>query len=66
MMGVAREQEVRVDPGIDLLEQGGAIPAAGGSILDSKAVLYGGIGAAGVVTGLILSQDDDPVSPAAP
>src|SRR5207245_7881786 len=34
-------------------KKGGAIPAAGGSILDSKAVLYGGIGAAGVLTGLI-------------
>jgi len=47
-------------------KKGGAIPAAGGSILDSKAVLYGGIGAAGVLTGLILSQGDEPVSPAAP
>ncbi len=47
-------------------KKGGAIPAAGGSILDSKAVLYGGIGAAGVLTGLILSQGDEPVSPAKP
>jgi hypothetical protein len=46
--------------------KGGALPAAGGSILDSKAALYGGIGVAGALTGFVLSQGDEPVSPAKP
>lgn len=47
-------------------KKAGAVPAAGGSILDSRPVLYGGIGAAGVLTVLILREGDEPVSPAAP
>jgi hypothetical protein len=47
-------------------KKAGALPAAGGSILDSRPVLYGGIGVAAVLTGLILSKGDEPVSPAAP
>jgi hypothetical protein len=47
-------------------KKGGAIPAAGGSILDSKAAMLGGIGVAGALTGWVLSQGDNPVSPSAP
>lgn len=47
-------------------KKGGALPAAGGSILDSTAALYGGIAVAGVLTGFILAQGDEPVSPSKP
>lgn len=42
---------------------GGAVPAASGSILDSKAALIGGIAAVGGITALVLLQREDPISP---
>ena len=45
---------------------GGAIPAAQGSVMDSKAaVILGGAAAAGVTT-WVLCQSDDPISPDTP
>ena len=41
----------------------GAIPAATGSILDSKAALIAGIAAVGTITTIVLLQKEDPISP---
>jgi len=41
---------------------GGALPAAGGGILDSAPAIYTGIAAIGVLTGWALTQGDDPMS----
>jgi hypothetical protein len=41
---------------------GGAVPAAGGGILDSPPAIYTGIAAIGVLTGLALVEGDDPWS----
>jgi hypothetical protein len=41
---------------------GGALPAAGGGILDSPPAIYTGIAAIGVLTGRALVQGDDPLS----
>jgi hypothetical protein len=42
---------------------GGAVPAAGGGILDSPPAIYTGLAAIGVFTGWALMQGDDPMSP---
>jgi hypothetical protein len=47
-------------------KKAGAVPAAGGSILDSRTAMFVGIGVAGGLTGWVLSQGDVPVSPSAP
>jgi hypothetical protein len=45
---------------------GGAVPAAGGGILDSPIAIGIGIGAVGGLTAWVLLQGDDPVSPKMP
>jgi hypothetical protein len=42
---------------------GGAVPAAGGGILDSPPAIYTGLAASAVLTGWALMQGDDPMSP---
>lgn len=42
---------------------GGAVPAAGGGILDSPPAIYGGLAAIGALTGWTLTQGDDPMNP---
>jgi len=59
-------QATREQPSKKDKKKGGAIPAAGGSILDSRFAMLGGIGVAGVLTGWVLSRGDEPVSPAVP
>lgn len=41
----------------------GAVPAASGSVLDSKAALIAGIAAVGTITTIVLLQREDPISP---
>ena len=42
---------------------GGAVPAAGGGILDSPPAIYGGLAVIGVLAGWALMQGDDPMNP---
>lgn len=43
--------------------QGGAVPAAGGGILDSPCAIAVGAGAVGGLTAWVLLRDDEPLSP---
>jgi hypothetical protein len=43
--------------------RGGAVPAASGSVIDSKTALIAGIAAIGGITTLVLLQREDPISP---
>lgn len=46
--------------------RGGAVPAAGGGILDSPIIVLGGIAAVAALMGWTLAQGSEPTSPAAP
>jgi hypothetical protein len=46
--------------------QGGAVPAAGGGILDSPYAIAIGAGAVGGLTAWVLLRDDEPLSPRSP
>ena len=46
--------------------QGGAVPAAGGGILDSPYAIAIGAGAVGGLTAWVLLRDDEPLSPKSP
>lgn len=47
-------------------ERGGAVPAAGGGVLNSPYAVAAGIGVVGGITAWALIHDDDPVSPKRP